>query len=361
MKVAIVHDDFIQDGGAETLVLAILEMFPNSSLYSSYFTQEWIRKINDTYPNVSIKYTFMQKLPLVKYLYKLYAPLYPFAIESMSLDEYDVVISSSSRFGHGVITKPETKHFSYVNTPGRMFWNEFSYFGKKPNFVIRIILHILRQWDFVASNRPDVIIANSLTVQKRIYKYWNKDSTVIHPFVSYPLSDTSYLKKKRSTYYLIVSRLTPWKRVDIAIEAAKRRKTKLVIVGKGKDYERLNSISDKRYVEFKGWISQAELLELYRNCRGVIMTQEEDFGMVSVEAQSQGTPVIAYNKGGASETVINKITGLLFEHQTADCLSSAIEVFEGMTFLENECILNAYRFSRDRFQISLKKLINKYV
>ena len=299
MKIAIVHDDFVQSGGAEKLVLVMLEIWTDADLFTSFISENWKNKLRKQFPNLKIVTTFINRLPLVEKFYKYYAFLYPMAFESMDLRKYDVVVSSSARFAHGVITLPKTLHVSYVNSPGRMIWEPASYFSKPIGFFQNVILSYLRIWDYIASKRPNFIIANSKTSQLRISKYWKRESEIIYPFYDFNKNINLTFKTNTKDYFLIVSRLEDWKKIDIAIQACTNLKEKLHIVGNGSSEKYLKSLSNSKYVKFMGQLSEADLIKQYKDCKALIITQREDFGITSLEAQSFGKPVIAYKAGGA--------------------------------------------------------------
>lgn len=359
MKVAIVHDDFIQHGGAEKLIFAVLEMFPDATLYSTFFTEEWKKKIYNKFPDIKLKASFLQKWLMVSKFYKFYALLFPIAIESMDFSGFDLVISSSARYAHGIVTKPETKHIAYVNSPARMWWEEYIYFGSSFKLLRKVPLFLLRQWDFIASKRPDFIIANSSYISEKIRKYWDRDSTVIFPF--HEMEGILKEEVKKGDYYVVVSRLESWKNIDIVIKACEKEKKELLIVGDGKDINRLKSISNSKYIKFVGRVSKNRLIEIYKKSKALIIPQKEDFGIISLEAQSFGKPVIAYGAGGVLDTVINKKTGLFFNKPTSESLVFAIQSFEMMTIDPKQCILNAHRFTKTAFKDSLLTFINKNV
>lgn len=365
MKIAIVHDDLIQWGGAERLVLALFELWPEATLFTSYMTKDW--EIMLKQKNIKHKVSFMQKLPYKKKLNKYYAGifLYPLAFESFDFSGYDVVFSVSSRFAHGVITKPSTLHISYINSPGRMFWEFWDYFDNftfsKKNIVkhayllfLKIATCYYRVWDYYAANRADHIIANSAIPKARIQKYYKKDSSVIYPFVE--TSTFEKLKVSKQDFYLIISRLVAWKKVDIAIEAFKKNGKNLRIIGEGPELANLKALAaGHKNIDLLGHVSEEEKISLLATCCSVIVTQLEDFGMVPLEAMSAGKPVLAFGKGGVLETVVDGKTGKFFMEQTAESLGSALETFNPHEFLVTDCVYQARKFDK---QIFLQKISN---
>ncbi|NIO20339.1 MAG: glycosyltransferase, partial [Candidatus Aenigmarchaeota archaeon] len=245
--------------------------------------------------------TFMQVLPFKERLQRVYFPLYPLAFESLSFGDFDLVISSSTRFAHGIVTKPGTKHICYMHSPGRMFWEPREYFGERSKLKILLTpaLASLRLWDFAAAQRVDRFLTNSCYTAEKIKKYYHREAGVIYPPVDLSRFE---LGTEGGNYFLVVSRLLYWKRVDLAIRAAQELGVPLRIVGDGPERRRLEKLGQEQ-VEFLGWVSGGELATLYRGCWALVMPQEEDLGIVSIEAQAVGKPVISFRGGGALETV----------------------------------------------------------
>jgi glycosyltransferase involved in cell wall biosynthesis len=342
-KIAIVHDDFIQNGGAEKLVECLLEIFPNAEIYTSIISDKWKAKL----PNKKIHTSFINIIPFREKLYKAFAILYPVAFYLFNFNNYDLVISSSARFAHGIRTPSKTKHVAYINSPARMVWEPKTYFNKYALILLYPFLLILRQWDRHVSKNPDILIANSKTIQKRIKKYWNRNSEVIYPY--HDLNKSHEIKTASGEYFILVSRLEKWKRIDIAVKACSELKQKLRIVGVGKYKESLENMADKNYVQFMGRLNDDDLIKNYLDSKALIMTQKEDFGITSVEAQSFGVPVVAYKSGGALETIIEKHTGIFFENQTIDSLKQALTDFAKIEIEPENCIIQADKFTKDEF------------
>jgi glycosyltransferase involved in cell wall biosynthesis len=353
LKVALVHDDLIQYGGGERVFLAIKDLFPKAKLYTSATTSEIRKHLKGS----DLTTSFMQRFPFRKSLQRAYFPFYPLAFESFDLSDYDLVISSSTRFAHGVITKPETKHLSYMHSPGRMFWEQESYFGKSPRLgaFLSPALAYLRLWDFAAAQRVDQFVANSGYIAGKISKYYRREAKVVHPFVDLELFTLPF--EDRGDYFLAVSRLAWWKRIDLAVEAALKAGVSLKVVGDGPQRKRLERLSRKMgsrgKVEFLGWVSGKKLARLYRNCRALVLPQEEDFGIVPLEAQAVGRPVIAYKGGGVLETVVEGKTGEFFSPQTVEALASSLEKFDPGKYSPQACRQNGERFGLDSFREKL--------
>ncbi len=359
MKIALVFDDLIQFGGAERLLLAVHELWPSAPIYTSYASNEWLKKCKKE--GIILKTSFMQYLPFKEKLNKIYAPLlfYCLAFEGFNFDEYDIVLSVSSRFAHGVITKPKTTHICYMNTPGRMFWDPAEYFkstNKLLAFLIQPFLSHLRIWDYTAAQRVDYFIANSNTPRERIKKYYGKEAAVIYPFV-----DNIYLKKPTSTqkgdYYLIISRLVPWKRIDVAIEAFNRLKIPLKIIGSGSDFSRLKNLANNN-IEFLGHLSEEQKIKYISGCVALMQPQNEDFGITPLEAMALGKPVVAYGFGGVLETVIQGVTGEFFYNQTPDYIIKIILSFDDTKYNTDSCRNQASKFTKEKFKNEIRSFVN---
>ena len=368
MKVAIVCDDLVQQGGAEKIVEAVSGIFPDAPIYTTVATKTWREHFLSK--NRKVVTSFLQKFPFAAKLNRYYSVCYfhVLAVESFDFSNYNLVFSISSRYAHFALTNPETKHICYMNTPGRMFWEPFDYFEKEdfgvPNFLkgtamffVRPFISLMRLADVPAMKRVDLVISNSKTTQDRLKKYHGVDSSITYPFCSLPPEVKNGTK---DDYYLILTRLASWKRVDIAIRACERAGKKLKIAGEGPDIKRLLSLAGKN-VEFLGRVSDEKKWELLAGCRALINTQKEDFGIVPLEAMASGKPVIAYKAGGALETVVEGETGVFFEEQTSGALSSCIEKFEKMTFEPDSCIKRAEQFSFENFKCSILEKVNDLI
>lgn len=356
MKLAIVHDDLIQWGGAERLVLAASEIWKDAPIYTSIFNPN---NLPEEFRKKNIVTSWMQKLPFKNSLFKVYFPFYPMAFESLDLSEFDVVLSSSTRFAHGVITKPGTLHICYCHTPPRMFWDSGAYFANEKLWSIKKLfllpsISYLRIWDSAASERVDLWLANSNNVADKIKKVYRKEPFVIHPFVD--IDRFTEENSGEGDYYLVVARLVSYKRVDLAIEACNELKLNLVIIGDGPDRDRLQKMAGKT-VKFVGRLEDGEVVKYYYGCRALIFPGEEDLGITSLEAQAAGKPVIGYRGGGVQETVIEKITGEFFYPQTKEALISVLANFDTSYYKKNAILENAKRFSKERFKENLKQYV----
>lgn len=360
-KIALVHDHLAQDGGAEKVLKVLADMFPDAPIYTLLYEE---KHVNKYFKGREIKTSIIQKLPGGVKHYQWYLKYMPMAVEFFDLRDFDIVISDASAFAKGVITKPDTLHICYCHTPTRYLWdythqyiNELSY-NKYFKKIISLVLNKLRIWDFVAAQRVDLFIANSRTVQKRISKYYRRDSEIIYPPVE--LSRFRILNESKD-YFLIGGRLAAYKRVDIVVEAFKKMPDKkLKIFGSGVDLLRLKNIANgATNIEFLGRVSEDEKAKLYSNCLAFINPQEEDFGITVVEAMASGRPVLAFERGGATETIINEKTGLFFKEQNAESLIEAVERFGKYDFNQELIKKQAENFSEQIFKDRIIDFINK--
>ncbi len=358
MKVALVHDHLAQDGGAEKVLKVFADLFPEAPIYTLLYEK---KNVDKYFKGRHIETSIIQKLPGGVRHYQWYLRFMPLAVEFFDLRNFDLVISDSSSFAKGVITPPETLHICYCHTPTRYLWsdthqyiNELKY-NKWLKKIISLVLNRLRVWDKAAADRPDFFIANSRTVKKRIAKYYRRDSAVINPPVAtenFFISDLSG-QSAADKYFLIGCRLAPYKRVDIVIAAFKGLGPayRLKIFGDGVDLKRLKKIAgDSQNIEFLGRVSEAEKARLYSQAQAFINPQEEDFGLTAVEAMASGRPVIAYEKGGATETVIAGRTGLFFREQTPESLAAAVKSFRSEDFSPAAIRRHAEQFSVANFR-----------
>ena len=349
MKVALVHDYLNQMGGAERVVIAFHQMFPDAPIYTSIYDP---RRVDPVFQEMDIRTSFMQKFPLVSRHHQPYLPFYPFAMESLDLRDYDLVLSSSSAFGKGVITRPETMHICYCHTPMRWCWNYREYvereqLGAMTRRVLPFLITGLRMWDQVSAMRVDHFIANSPVVAARIQKYYHREAVVIPPPVE--VSRFSFDPAiEREDYFLIISRLIPYKRIDLAIEACNQLHLPLVIIGTGRDMERLKRMAGPT-IRFLGWLSDEEVLHYYARCRAFLFPGEEDFGITLLEAQACGRPVIAFGSGGSLASVVEGITGEFFYEQTVESLATALAAFEERRYEPQTIHNHALEFDTSRF------------
>jgi glycosyltransferase involved in cell wall biosynthesis len=364
MKIALVCDDLIQFGGAEKVVLAVCEIWKDAPLYTSVASKNWIKICKEK--DIDLRTSFMQKVPFSVQLNRYLAPfmLHTLAFQNFDLSGYDVVLSMSSRFAHHVITGPGTTHICYMHSPGRMFWEPFGYFENESYGLLKVIrklalpflappLSVLRIVDWISSKRIDRIISNSETTRVRIKKYYARDSEIIHPFADLEVGG----EPAKGDYFLVISRLLAWKKIDIAIEACKALDVKLKIIGEGPDKKRLLNIGQGK-VEFLGHVDDERKFGLLKGCKALINTQLEDFGIVPLEAMTCGRPVIAYGKGGVLETVIPGKTGEFFYEQTSESLKNKLEIFDSSKYNAQDCRNRASEFSKEKFKAKIKNYVD---
>src|SRR3989344_2348956 len=330
MKVALVHDFLNTWGGGEYVLKVFSEIYPDVPIYTLSYDQ---KIVDEFLPGRKIIPSFLQKFPGMPKSFKYWLPFMPRAIESFDLSGFDVVLSDSSAYAKGAITKSPTKHICYLHTPTRYLWSDReSYIASAPiplpligQPIVKLIVKFLQKWDLKAAKRPDYIVANAEYIAERTRKYYDRDPDE----VLFPPVDSSRFKisKDVGDYFLVVGRQEPYKRTDLAIEAANRLGVKLKIVGGGTKIDSLKSIAGPT-VEFTGRVSDGELVELYSQCIAFIFPPLEDAGITPLEAMASGRPVIAYGKGGALESVASGVTGEFFKEQTLESLVEVMRSFD---------------------------------
>ena len=358
MNVALIHDHLTQDGGAERVAIAFHDIFPKSPLYTLVHDK---KKAHPAFLDQNIKTSFLQKFPLGIKKHEWFLNLMPAATEHHNLTSYKLILSSSSIFSKGIIPGQNSTHICYCHTPPRFLWtNTHGYLQDlNQNFLIKKLLPIfltrLRQWDRIAAERVDHFIANSDEVRRRIKKYYNRESTVIHPPVEtgkFSIADRHNSEK----YFLAGGRLVGYKRFDLIVEAFNRLNMPLKIFGVGPLEQKLKKQA-KSNIEFVGKISEAEKIKLFQNCQAYLNPQHEDFGITTIEAMAAGRPVIAFNAGGARETVIEGKTGTLFEEQTWADLADKVLRFKNEDYNPQEIREHALQFDVEVFKKKMKEFI----
>lgn len=355
-KIALVHDWLTGQRGGEKVLEVLAELFPRAPIFTLFHFKD---SQKESIEERNIHCSFLQRMPFARRHYRWYLPLYPAAVECLDLQEFDFVISSSHCAAKGIIPAPDALHISYIHSPMRYAWNQYhAYFSPArlncfARMTIPLMMHWIRMWDESSSRRVDWFIANSQAVSQRIQRYYRRSSVVINPPVD---TDLFTLGQSDSDYFLIVSALVPYKRIDMAVRAFNRTGQPLKIVGKGPEYKKLKK-SAKKNIDFLGEVSAQDLRRIYQEARALIMPGEEDFGINVLESQACGTPVIALKRGGACETVESGKTGLLFERATVSGLMSALDKFDRLTFNKDLLRKNALSFSRESF----KNRINTYL
>lgn len=366
MKIAIVCDWLVTLGGAEKVLAEIITCFPNAHLYAVIDFLEGEKR--NFLQNKSVHTTFIQKMPFAKSKYRSYLPLMPLAIEQLDLTTYDLIISCSHAVAKGVITGPNQIHVSYIHSPMRYAWDLQHQYLKESGldkkwlgYFVRYLLHRLRLWDVRTANGVDHFIANSQFIAKRILKIYRRTAKVIYP----PIDISAFTPmQQKENFYLTASRLVPYKKIDLIVESFHAMPDKkLVVIGDGPEMDKIKSKASKN-VEILGYQPDAVLTSHLQRAKAFIFAAEEDFGILPLEAQACGTPVIAYGRGGACETVLGPTsetaTGLFFHEQTCPAISQAISQFESNPELFNpdHCVMNAKRFSSTHFKENMKKFIH---
>lgn len=358
MRVAIVHDDLLQWGGAERVVKAISEIWPKAPIFTSVADPNIKAK---HFPKTTIVESPIKYIPYIGKMRRMLFPVYPLGFRSYDLSKYDLIVSSTTRFAHTVPLKNGTVHVSYCHTPPRYFWEFDQYMANEKyaslkRLLIKPSIKFFQNYDVKSAHQVHSYIANSHNTAKKIVKLYNKKSVVIPPFIDEKVFSAKSTVKKED-YFLLVTRLLPWKRVDIAIEAAKKLGLKLLIIGKGPDEKRLKELAKGGTIEFLNDLTDKQLAQYYRKSRAFLATQEEDFGMSIIEAQACGTPVIAYGRGGALEAIIKDKTGVYFHRQTASSLIKALQHFDPLAYFPEACRAHALQFSKTIFQEKLESFI----
>jgi len=362
-RVAVVHEWMTSYSGSERVVEQILEVFPDADLFlvADFLSDGERVFLKGRKPTTS----FIQRLPFARAAFRNYLPLMPLAIEGFDLAPYDLIISSSHSVAKGILTGPDQLHICYCHTPIRYAWDLQHQYLREAGMtkgvkraLTRLILHYMRLWDVRTSNGVDAFIANSGYIARRIKKIYGRDAEVLYPPV-----DTKYFRPadgdKRGSYYFTASRLVPYKRVEIIIEAfAKMPDRRLLVVGDGPQMDRCRKLASPN-VEILGYQSKEKLLNLLQGAKAFVFAAEEDFGISIVEAQACGVPVICFGRGGATESVIDKKTGVFFDSQTPESISDAVRTFEGWEHLFNRNTIrrNAERFSAEEFRLRFAELV----
>lgn len=371
MKVALCYDRVNKFGGAERVLQALHEIWPDAPVFTLTYSPDGAKWADGW----DIHTSFLQKLPLIGKRHELFPPLAPVAWEQMRFDGYDVVISVTSAEAKSILVSPRTIHVCYCLTPTRYFWSGFYDYLISPGFgwlngivkkVFPFFAYTLRVQDYIHAQRPDHMIGISDEVCRRIKKYYRRDSVKIYP----PVEIKGNLSaRKKGEYFLVVSRLVPYKRIDLVIEAFNSLGWPLIVVGTGSEEARLKGMA-RQNIQFKGFVADEELELLYNKAVALVFPTLEDFGIVPVEAQARGLPVVAFRAGGVLETVIEGKTGLFFDKQSSESLvnllhsvvaetdfASIVDYFS--SFKSEDCQANAEKFGKSIFQNSLKSLVEE--
>lgn len=370
MKTAIIHEWFVTYAGSERVVEQMLQLYPEADLFS--IVDFLPAKERAFIMNKPVQTSFIQKLPFTHKKYRQYLPLMPLAVEQFDLSSYDLILSSSHAVAKGVLTGPDQLHISYVHTPIRYAWDlQHQYLRESgldkgiKGWIAKKMLHDLRQWDLRTANGVDAFIANSKFIARRIWKVYRREAAVIYPPVDI---DAFELCEEKEDFYLTASRMVPYKKIDLIVEAfSAMPDKKLVVIGDGPDFKKIHSKAGNN-IQFLGYQTSSVLKDYMQRAKAFVFAAEEDFGIMPVEAQACGTPVIAFGKGGVLETVIGPKselapTGVFFDEQNISSLIQAVKFFENEkeNFSPKVCRQNSLRFSSERFRKEISIYVNEQI
>jgi len=360
LRVAIVHDWLVTNAGAEKVLRGIIDVYPDADIYSLVdFLSDEDREA--VLGGKRAKTSFIQKLPFAKNHFRNYLPFFPIAIESFDLSAYDLIISSSWAVAKGVKKHKNQLHISYCYTPIRYAWDlydEYTADLKQPKkFLVQTTLKYIRRWDIATLDRVDYFIADSKFVQERIKRTYGRDSIVIYP----PVDTKSFtFKSDKDDFYLSASRLVPYKKTKLIVEAFNEMSDKrLIVIGSGEEYDEIKKIANPN-ISVLGFCENNILIDYMQRAKAFVYAAVEDFGIVPIEAMSCGTPVIALNDGGTAETVTNHVNGVHFKHQTKEDITSAVNEFESLVFNLSDISKNAEYYAKERFEKEIKEFINSF-
>ena len=361
LKVALVHHWLVTMRGGEKVLEALMEVYPHADLFTLVCDR---RKLSSAFNRARIKTSFLQRLPRAARWYPAYLPLFPLATERLDLTGYDLVISSDAATMKGVRTAAHAHHICYCHTPMRYVWEGYETYYRSAGIAGRMFLggvrNFMRRWDFCAAQRVTQFVANSQNVADRIRRCYGRESAVIYPPVDTARFAPPPSSTRREDYFLVISQLVPYKRVNLAVEAFNRCGKPLVVIGDGPEHRKLQRRA-KSNVRFLGFQPDEVVRQSMQSCRALVFPGEEDFGIVMAEAQACATPVIALARGGANEIVTDGATGILFEEQTADSLLNGLRRFERLQFNSDLARNSALRFSRPRFGREIGEFVQKIV
>ncbi|HVU55836.1 MAG TPA: glycosyltransferase family 4 protein [Puia sp.] len=360
-SIAIIHDWLVNYAGAEKVLEQILHIFPEADLYS---TVEFLPEDLKWYiKGKKVHTTFIQKLPFARKKYRSYLPVMPLAIEQLDVTKYDIVISSSYAVAKGIITNVNQIHICYCHSPMRYAWDLYHQYLREAKltkgirgFFAKLVLHYMRVWDYTTAGRVDYFIANSEYVAKRIRKVYHKEATVIYPPVD---TGAFQLETRKEDFYLVASRMVPYKKIDTIVQAfAQMPDKKLVVVGEGPDLNKIKRHATPN-IQLLNYVEADRLKELMQKAKAFVIAADEDFGITAVEAQACGTPVIAFGKGGVRESVAEDWTGVFFDEQTPESIIEAVERFEqnGVSATPAEIRANSLRFGINVFRQKFRSFV----
>jgi glycosyltransferase involved in cell wall biosynthesis len=355
-RVALIHDFLLDVRGAERVFAALCDLYPEADLFTAVYDE---RGTEGWFAHRNVNTSFLQRLRPTARTFRPLLPLYPYAMESIDLSDYDVVVSSSSAWAHGVIVPPEAVHVCYCHNPFRYAWNAreqtLAQHRQPVRAALGMVLQRWRMWDFVAAQRVDRYVANSETTRRRIHRYFARESTVLHPPVQ-----TSRFTPVASPggAYMVLSELMPHKRIEVAVQAFNELRLPLLVVGNGPDARRLRRMAGPT-ISFTGRVSDEEAARLLAECRALVVTATEEFGIAAVEAQAAGRPVIALREGGARETVVEGVTGTFFDAPTPQALAAAVRRFDPLEVDPAACVRQAQRFDVGHFRRGMRAVVDE--
>ena len=363
MRKALVHDWYYVNGGAEKVIKSFNNIWSDFDHYALIdFLNEKDRKNIFTRNNDKVNTSFIQKLPTAKSNHRKFLELFPIAIEQFDLNDYDLIISSSASVAKGVITNCNQLHIAYIHSPMRYAWDLYHQYLKESDlkgikaWYAKRVLSKMRIWDVINTNRVDHIIANSNYVAKRIKKIYGREAKVIYP----PVDINNFsLELVKQDYYITASRLVSYKKIDLIVEAfSKLPDKKLIVIGDGPEMKKLSAKATKN-VSLLGHVAFSEIVTYFQKAKTFIFAAEEDFGIVPVEAQACGTPVLAYGKGGALETVSDGVSGCFFYEQSIEAIIQGVEKMDTIDFNPEKVRENAEKFSKERFEVEFKETVER--
>ncbi|WP_034385621.1 glycosyltransferase family 4 protein [Deinococcus sp. YIM 77859] len=360
MKLTIVHEWLVTSAGAETVLEGMLRVFPDADIHTLVYAPEVFK--GTLIGSKRVIPSLIDSLPRGRTNYRSYLPIMPYTIEQFDLTDYDVILSSSYAVSKGVLVNAEQLHVSYVHSPIRYAWDLYQQYLREANLtkgvkatLAKIVLHYIRLWDAVAANRVDVFVANSEYVARRIWRTYRRPARVLYPPVAINRFDPT---QPREEFYFTMSRFVPYKKLDLIVKTFRRLGKPLVVIGDGPDFAKVKALAGPS-VQLLGRQPDEVVAEYMNRCKAFVFAADEDFGIVPVEAQAAGAPVIAYGKGGSLETVIPGKTGVLFGQQNVESLSRAVELFESQAHAFDPQVIraNAERFSPERFERELREIV----
>ena len=368
MKIAIVHELLTMKGGAERVLRIIADLFPGAPIYTLLYNE---KKLGTWFPKERVRPAAIPApyslLPApYRYNHHLLLPVFPKMVKAWDFSEFDIVLSTSSAFTHGIITNSQPRHLCYVHSPARYLWDRthdvldqagHGILGPLKQRYLEHQFHKLRVWDSEAADRPDALLAASKEVQRRIELYWRRTSDVTYPPIDNFWTESRVTSQSSAPYFFIASTLVPYKQIEIAIDACNALQLPLKIAGEGPDKKRLQKISGST-IEFLGYIEREQLREYFSSATAVLFPGKEDFGLVPVEAMACGTPVIAQRSGGALETIIEGETGAFFDKPTSESLQQVLSSFDKNNFDADVCKKRAAEFSQSRFEEQIKNAVH---